>query len=71
MGKSKKQKEHCFERYLTKVDMFGTPIRLTHKGEEKFKTVYGAVATVVIAIYLVYYSINEFLPVITSEISSF
>ena len=51
--------------------MFGTPIRLTHKGEEKFKTVYGAVATVVIAIYLVYYSINEFLPVITSEISSF
>jgi hypothetical protein len=71
MEKSKKFSGICIKHYLTKIDQFGAPIKLTHKGDETFKTVYGGVSTTLIGIYLMYFSINTFLPVITSEISGF
>ncbi len=71
MKKSKKFNGFCLKDYLTRIDQFGVPFRLTHKGQETLKTVYGAVATALIGIYLVYFSINTFLPVVNSEISGF
>jgi hypothetical protein len=71
MVNDKKPAQKNFLRYITRIDVFGAPIRLTHKGQETFRTLYGAVATAVLGFYLTYFAINAFIPVVTSDIASF
>lgn len=59
----KKVKRTQFGQKLKLADIFGKPVFLTHKGNEKFKTPLGAVASICFGIFILGYSLTQMVKV--------
>ena len=47
-------------KFFKKLDVFGQGIKFTVKGEESYKTCYGAILTVLIYLIVLVYGLNRF-----------
>jgi hypothetical protein len=45
------------DRYLRLIDVFGTPVQFTLKGEEKFKSCEGGVCTIAVLVIAIIYAV--------------
>jgi len=65
-----KLKKHVgnFLDYIQSWDQFGHPVRLTINGEDTYKTLYGAAASIALGGYLIYIMIVCLLPVVLRHV---
>ena len=65
MPTESKLKKHLrnFLNYLTTWDQYGVPVGLTLNGESNFKTIYGAIASIGLGIYMIRVMMFVLMPV--------
>lgn len=70
MPTESKLKKHLrnFLNYLTTWDQYGVPVGLTLNGESHYKTIYGAIATIALGIYMIYIMKVSMVPVFERKI---
>lgn len=60
-----KQLYRLFKKGVKHTDSFSTPIYLTYKGEQKYKTIYGGLTSILLSIFIFLYTIYLFNILIT------
>jgi len=64
----KTRKQNTLWSFMKKVDIFGIPVSLTHKGNENFHTSFGTAMTYLFLIIILAKGLNDFSNIWNGEI---